>query len=40
MQETIKALRALQELDHEIYRLRDELRRLPEERRARPSSIN
>jgi predicted nucleic acid-binding Zn-ribbon protein len=40
MQETIKALRALQELDHEIYRLRDELRRLPEERRARRAQLD
>ena len=40
MQQTIQALRALQELDHEIYRLRDELRRLPEERAQRRAAID
>jgi uncharacterized protein len=40
MQETIKALRALQELDQEIYRLREELRRLPEERATRRGQID
>jgi predicted nucleic acid-binding Zn-ribbon protein len=40
MQDTIKALRALQELDQEIYRLRDELRRLPEERGQRRGQID
>jgi hypothetical protein len=40
MQQTIAALLALQELDTEIYRLRDELRRLPEERASRRSQID
>ena len=40
MQETIKALLALQELDTEIYRLRDELRRLPDERAVRRAQID
>lgn len=40
MQETVKALRALQELDHEIYRLRAELKRLPAERKARRGQID
>ncbi|MBL8804937.1 MAG: hypothetical protein JNN27_23265 [Planctomycetes bacterium] len=40
MQQTIAALLALQELDTEIYRLRDELRRLPEERAARRAQID
>jgi predicted nucleic acid-binding Zn-ribbon protein len=40
MQQTISALLALQELDAEIYRLRDELRRLPEERTARRAQID
>jgi predicted nucleic acid-binding Zn-ribbon protein len=40
MQETVKALRALQELDHEIYRLRAELRRLPQERKTRRAQID
>lgn len=40
MQETVHALRALQELDHQIYRLRDELRRLPEERKARRAQVD
>jgi uncharacterized protein len=40
MQDTIKALRALQELDQEIYRLREELRRLPEERATRRAQID
>jgi len=40
MQQTIAALLALQELDTEIYRLRDELRRLPEERASRRAQID
>ena len=40
MQDTIHALLALQELDHQIYSLRDELRRLPEERAARRAQID
>jgi hypothetical protein len=40
MQQTISALLALQELDAEIYRLRNELRRLPEERSARRAQID
>jgi hypothetical protein len=40
MRETIQALRALQELDQEIYRLRDELRRLPEERAQRRAQLD
>jgi len=40
MQQTIAALLALQELDTEIYRLRDELRRLPDERAARRAQID
>ncbi len=40
MQQTIAALLALQELDKEIYRLREELRRLPEERAARRAQID
>lgn len=40
MQQTIAALLALQELDTQIYRLRDQLRRLPEERAARRAQID
>jgi len=40
MQQTIAALLALQELDTEIYRLRDELRRLPEERTSKRAQID
>ena len=40
MQQTIAALLALQELDAEIYRLKDELRRLPQERDARRAQID
>lgn len=40
MQDTIHALLALQELDHQIYSLRDELRRLPEERAGRRTQID
>lgn len=40
MQDTIHALLALQELDTEIYRLKDELRRLPEERATRRAQID
>lgn len=40
MQQTIAALLALQELDTEIHRLKDELRRLPEERAARRAQID
>ncbi len=40
MQDTIHALLALQELDTEIYRLKDELRRLPQERAQRRAQID
>jgi predicted nucleic acid-binding Zn-ribbon protein len=40
MQETLAALRALQELDQEIFRLRAELKRLPEERAQRRAQID
>ena len=40
MQDTIHALLALQELDTEIYRLKDELRRLPQERAQRRTQID
>jgi predicted nucleic acid-binding Zn-ribbon protein len=40
MQDTIHALLALQELDHEIFHLKDELRRLPEEQAARRAQID
>jgi uncharacterized protein len=40
MQDTIRALRALQELDTDIYRLKAELKRLPEERANRRKEID
>ncbi|MCC6405939.1 MAG: hypothetical protein IT453_02150 [Planctomycetes bacterium] len=40
MQDTIRALRALQELDTDIYRLKAELKRLPEERAKRRKDID
>jgi predicted nucleic acid-binding Zn-ribbon protein len=40
MQQTLRALRALQELDQEIFRLKEELRRLPEERDQRRRQID
>ena len=40
MRPTIQALRALQELDQEIFRLRSELRRMPEERAQRRAQID
>lgn len=40
MQQTLRALRALQELDQEIFRLRAELRRLPEERKKRRAEVD
>lgn len=40
MQDTLRALRSLQELDQDIFRLRDELRRLPEERAQRRARID
>jgi predicted nucleic acid-binding Zn-ribbon protein len=40
MQSTISALRALQELDIDIFRLRAELKRLPEEREQRRAAID
>lgn len=40
MQQTLRALRALQELDAQIFRLREELRRLPEERARRRAQID
>jgi predicted nucleic acid-binding Zn-ribbon protein len=40
MQDTIQALLALQELDSDLYRVKDELRRLPAERAARRAQID
>ncbi|MBM3992050.1 MAG: hypothetical protein FJ298_13720 [Planctomycetes bacterium] len=40
MQDTIQALLALQELDSDIYRVKDELRRLPAERTSRRAQID
>jgi len=40
MHDTLRALRALQELDQEIFALREELRRLPEERAKRRQAID
>ncbi|MCK6448894.1 MAG: C4-type zinc ribbon domain-containing protein [Planctomycetes bacterium] len=40
MQDTIRALRALQELDTDIYRLKAELKRLPEERAKRRKELD
>jgi predicted nucleic acid-binding Zn-ribbon protein len=40
MQSTITALRALQELDIDIFRLRAELKRLPEERDQRRAAVD
>ncbi len=40
MQDTLRALRALQELDQEIFRLQEELRRLPAERAKRRDRID
>lgn len=40
MQDTIQALLALQELDSDIYRVKDELRRLPAERASRRAQID
>lgn len=40
MQDTIRALRALQELDTDIYRLQAALRRLPEERARRRKELD
>lgn len=40
MNETLRALRALQELDGEIFKLKEELRRLPEERARRRARID
>lgn len=39
MQETLRILQALQELDEDLYRVREELKRLPAERDKRRSSI-
>lgn len=39
MQETLRALRALQEIDQQIFRVREELRRLPLERAQRQAQI-
>jgi uncharacterized protein len=40
MQETLRALKSLQELDQQIFKLREELRRLPEERAQRRAQID
>ena len=40
MQETLRLLRGLQELDQDLYRVKDELRRLPEERQRRRAGID
>ena len=40
MQDTLRALQALQELDQEIFKLREELRRLPHERDQRRARID
>lgn len=39
MRETLKALKSLQEFDTEIFKLRDELRRLPQELERRKAQI-
>jgi predicted nucleic acid-binding Zn-ribbon protein len=39
MQETLRALRTLQEIDQQIFRVREELRRLPAERAQRQAQI-
>jgi predicted nucleic acid-binding Zn-ribbon protein len=39
MQDTIRSLRALQEIDQQIFRVREELRRLPAERAQRQAQI-
>src|SRR5262245_57494452 len=40
MQETIRALLALQEIDQDVFRVREELRRLPAERAQRRTRID
>ena len=40
MRETLQLLRGLQELDKDLYRIKDELRRLPEERVRRRARID
>lgn len=40
MQETLRLLRGLQELDHDLYRVKDELRRLPEELLRRRTKLD
>ena len=40
MQDVLRALRSLQELDTDIFRARDELRRLPEERGRREAELD
>ena len=40
MRDTLQALKSLQEFDTEIFRLRDELRRLPEELARRKATID
>jgi hypothetical protein len=40
MQDTLRSLRALQEIDQQIFRVREELRRLPAERAQRRSQID
>ena len=39
MQQTLRVLRSLQELDRTLYQVRDELQRLPEERRTRQEKL-
>jgi len=40
MQDTLRALRTLQEIDQQIFRVREELRRLPAERAQRRAQID
>jgi len=40
MQETLRLLHDLQELDEDLYRVREELRRLPAERAKRRGAID
>lgn len=40
LRETLRLLRSLQDLDRDLYRVQDELRRLPEERRRREDRLN
>lgn len=40
MQDTLKVLRSLQQLDRTLYQVRDEIQRLPEERRKRQEKLD